>query len=252
MVALRRLRRHPETRSTLRKVILPVSLLVIAAAAAVFTTAFYTDACSIRNVVVKGNANLDATYVRRESGIDSYKNLITLPVGRIESNLKQDPWVEDVKISRRLLHTVSIEVRERQPVAVIEFSGAGFLVDSHGYVIKKVGLAEYKTLARINGGEVSVPVVGCTVGQGKVKDCISMLRKMPAELRGLITIANPFDGRGLVFACQMGFKVIYGTASDAQKKNEIMQAIMIDIKNNHRRVAYLDLRIPESPVIVPN
>jgi hypothetical protein len=32
----------------------------------------------------------------------------------------------------------------------------------------------------------------------------------------------------------------------------VMEAIMLDIKNNHRKVAYLDLRVPDSPVIKPD
>lgn len=251
-MALKRLKRHPEMRSTFTKVLLVVLLIFLAAGTTVFVLAFYTDTCSVRNVVVKGDNNLDAAYIRRESGVDSYKNLITLPVGRIESNLKQDPWIEDVKISRRLLHTVNIEVRERQPIAVIDFNGAGFLVDGNSYVIKKVNLTEYKSIVRIYGGNTSVPMVGCALDQRKIKECVAVMSKMPAELRGPIALANPFDGRGQVFVCRSGFKIIYGTISDTEKKNEVMEAIMLDIKSNHRRVAYLDLRVLDSPVIGPD
>jgi cell division protein FtsQ len=252
MVAQKRLRRHPETRSTFLKILVLVSLILLAAGATVFALAFYTDICSIKNVVVKGSKNLDASYVRRESGVDSYKNLITLPVGKIETNLKQDPWIENVKISRKLLHTVTIEIRERQPIGVIDFDGAGFLVDGYGWVIKKVDPAEYKSIARIHGGDTSVPDVGCEVRNGKIRECTTTMRKMPVELRESITLANPFDAMGLVFVCRLGFKIIYGPAADTAKKNEVMEAIMLDIKSNHRRVAYLDLRVPDSPVVKPD
>lgn len=251
-MALKRLKRHPETRSTFSKIVVLVSLVLLLAGVTVFTLVFYTDLCSIKNVVVKGCNNLDASFVRRESCIDSYKNLITLPVGTIESNLKQDPWIEDVNISRKLLNTVNIEVRERRPIAVIDFDGAGFLVDDHGYVIKKVDLTEYESLTRIHGGDTSIPVVGCVVSNRKIKDCITAMGKMPDELRESIALANPFDGRGQVFVCRGGFQVIYGRASENAKKNEVMEAIMLDIKSNGRRVAYIDLRVPDSPVIMPD
>jgi len=251
-VALKRLKRHPETRSVFSKVLALVTLILLVAGATLSVLAFYTDTCRIKNVVVKGSSNLDASYVRLESGVDSYKNLITLPVGRIENNLKQDPWIEDVKISRKLLHTVYIVIRERQPIAVIDFGSSGLLVDGQGFVIKKVDHAAYKSLARINGGDTSIPVIGCEVGKGKIKDSIDAIENMPVELREYITAANPFDGRGQVFACSLGFQIIYGTGSDAARKNEVMEAIMLDIKNNHRKVAYLDLRVPDSPVIKPD
>jgi hypothetical protein len=88
--------------------------------------------------------------------------------------------------------------------------------------------------------------------QRKIKECVAVMSKMPAELRGPIALANPFDGRGQVFVCRSGFKIIYGTVSDTEKKDEVMEAIMLDIKSNHRRVAYLDLRVLDSPVIVPD
>ena len=251
-MAPKRLKRHPETRSTFSKIVVLVSLVLILAGVTIFTLVFYTDTCSIRDVVVKGCKNLDASFVRSESCIDSYKNLVTLPVGSIKSNLKQDPWIEDVNISRRLLHTVTIEVLERQPIAVVDFDGAGFLVDGHGYVIKKVDLNEHRSLARIHGGDTSIPIVGREVANRKIKDCVTSIGKMTAELRESITLANPFDGRGQVFVCRVGFQVIYGTTSESKKKNEVLEAIMLDIKSNGRRVAYIDLRVPDSPVMMPD
>ena len=233
------------------KVMVLVAMILFGAGVAVFVLAFYTDICRIKSVIVKGNRNHDAAWVRRESGVGAYENLITLPVGRIESNLKQDPWIEDARIGRRLLHTVNIEILERQPIAVIDFSGAGFLVDDHGSVIEKTGLTEYKSLTRIHGGDTSIPVVGCVVGNRKIKECVDAMGEMPADVRGAISLANPFDGRGQVFVCRSGFQIIYGTISEAARKNEVLEAIMLDIKNNNRRIAYLDLRVPESPVIKP-
>jgi len=45
--------------------------------------------------------------------------------------------------------------------------------------------------------------------------------------------------------------VIYGHDTDSKKKNEMLEAIVADVKNNKRNIAYIDLRVPDSPVIKP-
>ena len=44
-----------------------------------------------------------------------------------------------------------------------------------------------------------------------------------------------------------GFLVIYGSHEDASIKNDLLEALMLDMRENGRAAEYIDIRVPDSP-----
>jgi cell division protein FtsQ len=211
---------------------------------------FFTDTFSIEKVVINGNEMLPSEHLRQVSGIDSYDNLVTLPVGRIERNTENNSWIKDARISRKLLHTVRIEVEERKPVALLDFGGSAFVMDSSGYTISKVEPGQFEELPRLFAGDCSVPKVDTNVRNKVLRRSIEMLSGMPESIREDIALVNPFDGRGHVMVSRSGYTIVYGEASECRHKDQVLEAIVIEIRSNGRNVAYIDVRVPDSPVVM--
>jgi cell division protein FtsQ len=249
---MKRLKRHPETRGLLFKTTLVSAVLLLVAAGLFAWLAFFTDACGINEIVVSGNEYLTQQYILERSGVGSYRNLVTLPVGRMAENLEQDPWIREARIGRHLLHKVTINIDERRPLAVVDFSGTALLVDDRGFVIARTTLDDYGDLPRIHGGDASVPQIETKVTNRKVRDCIELIAGMPDGVTGALSLANPFDGRGFVFIARPGYHIVYGSIEESSKKGQVLEAIVKDIENNNRSVAYIDVTVPDSPVIKPN
>jgi cell division protein FtsQ len=257
---LKRLKRFPDSRRELhlpdprrflkRALIIIVAVAVLGAGLAA-SLAFFTGACQIRRVNFTGNKYLTPDYLKQISGIESYSNLVTLPVGKVARNLETNPWVRGVQVQRHLLHTVNIHIAEREPVAVLDCGGAGFLVDGDGFAIAQVPNDQFKELPRVHGGVAKAPNIGAKVTDAKILACLRVIKSMPQSVRGLLLLGNPFDGRGPVFITSLGFNIVYGAAQDFASKNEELEAIIVDVKNNKRKIAYIDLRVPDSPVIKP-
>lgn len=257
---MKRLKRVPDSRRVLRisnwrralwRAVWSLIILAIAGACLVTFMVFFTSAFKIRDVNFTGNTNVSSDRLKQLSGLDAYSNLVTLPVGRIARNIKTDPWVKDVKVQRRLPHTLNIGIVERKPVALLDYSSAAYLLEDDGYVIEKVPSEEFKELPRVYGGEVPPPVVGSKVSDKRVLDCVAVLAGMPQRMRDTLLMGNPFDGRGQVFVSRNGFNVVYGRPTQMSAKNQVLEAILADVKNNKRKIAYVDVRIPDSPVIKP-
>lgn len=228
------------------------AITALGVAALIVCLALFTGICNIRKVNITGNKFLSAEYLRQLSGVDSHKNLVTLPVGRIARNLESNPWVRRVRVRRRLLNTVDIEVTERVPVAVLDYSGTGFLVDSNGFVTARTPLDQFAELPRVHGGTTAAPpVIGEVLKDKKMLECVKVIGRMPAPVQAVLALGNPFDGRGQVFITRLGFQVVYGHETDARKKNEVLQVIIADVASNKRNIAYIDVRVPDSPVIRP-
>lgn len=243
--------RLPRPWRLLKRTALAIGVLLVAVALIAAALVMFTGVTDIRDVKFSGNKYVPLDYLQQASGIANYKNLITLPVSRIATSLMKNPWVSKVRVKRKLLHDVDIAITERVPVAMIETAGTGYLVDATGMVMAGCPEDQLKEMPRIFGGEAGPPVIGEKVSDRKISECVKILGTMPASMRSLLAMANPFDGRGPVFICTLGFNVVYGNARDARRKNEVMEAIVTDVKNNRRKIEYIDIRVPDSPVIRP-
>jgi len=246
---MKRLKRHPESRSLVVKVGVALGVIAVATAGVLIWLVFFTGAFGITTVEVKGNGIRTADYIRQESGAAAYHDIVTLPVGRISEKLEQDPWIRRARVSRRPLHTVIITVEERSPVALLDCKGARFVVDGTGWVIEGAPAGGPVSLPVISGGDMSTPKIGAPIADRRVRDCVTVMSGMSQQLRSSMAMANPFDGRGQVFVSKDGFQVVYGSGSEKARKNEVLEAIMIDARNNGRSTEYIDVRVPDSPVI---
>jgi cell division septal protein FtsQ len=234
--ARRRPEPQPEKRRKATRVLAAVLVLALVAVGLLAWLAFYTNVCAIERVRVTGNRNLTREQVRQL---------------RLAANLERDPWIKRASVSRHLLHTVNIAIEERPPLAVLDYSGAGFLVDAAGLVIAPAAEDRFASLPRVYCAELAPPKPGEKIKDKAVLESLEIMGSMPTGLKGSVVLANPFDGRGQVFASKDGFNIVYGDASDLAKKNEVLQAIVTDISNTGRKIAYVDVSVPDAPVIKP-
>ncbi|MBU1670163.1 MAG: FtsQ-type POTRA domain-containing protein [Actinobacteria bacterium] len=256
---MKRLKRNPDSRISAKRIswhglrngLLWVAAMAVVAAGGMLALAMFTGACEINAVRVEGNHFLTSEQVVQISGVEAYTNLFTLPVGELSRDLEANSWVADARIERHLLHTVIIRITERSPIAMLYCGGPTFLVDRHGYVIAGAPEDQLPELPRIYGGDMKPPEPGTTIDEPEVAEGLEVMASMPPGIRDLLQLCNPYDGRGQVFVTRGGFNIVYGSADQARLKNEVLQAVLVDVSKNNRGIAYVDVRVPDSPVIKP-
>ena len=78
---------------------------------------------------------------------------------------------------------------------------------------------------------------------------------MPTLVTAQVTVigcpASAVAGAETLSSARSGYNVVYGSASKMKQKNEVLQAVATDVNNNKRKIAYIDVRVPDSPVIKP-
>lgn len=247
----RRLNPGPGTRRLARGLIVLALVVVTLAAGSLAWLAFFTDTFKVREIRVTGNNHLAPAHIRQLSLVDSYGSIITLPVDNIARNLERDPWISKARIRRRLPGTVEIEVVERAPMVMLDYGGTGFVADSTGYLIEASGLDRFPELPRVFCGDVPPPSISDRPKEPEVRECLEVVASMPPDMRSTLLLGNPFDGRGQVFKTRLGFDIVYGRAADLSEKNEVLEAITTDVRENVRSISYVDVRVPDSPVIAP-
>lgn len=134
-----------------------LSMLVICAAIVAALTLFFR----VEEVRVSGQERYTAEEVLQASGVKQGDNLFLLNkydlAGRIVEEL---PYIEELRISRKLPDTLLIDVTECGRPMGIEQDGYLWLVSSRGKIVDQLTPEENADLGRITGCQLLAPSVG--------------------------------------------------------------------------------------------
>lgn len=108
----------------------------------------------VHNLEVKGNSAISRTRLRELSGVVEYKtSMIGMDADAIKGQIEADPWVREAQVSRSWPSTVTIDVVEHRPVAMVNSGGAN---DSQLYYTDAGGES---FLPVMTGKDLDFPVI---------------------------------------------------------------------------------------------
>ncbi len=128
------------------KLLLKILVLVgIIAGAVVFATC--SPIFNIADIEVLNNNRLSSETIISLSGISKEQNIFSFISARVSDNIKQNAYIEDVKIKRIIPNKVQIEVQEREPKFSIPVLGEFAYINTQGYILE------------ITQNELNLPVI---------------------------------------------------------------------------------------------
>ncbi|NPV60268.1 MAG: FtsQ-type POTRA domain-containing protein [Actinobacteria bacterium] len=202
----------------------------------------------MREVVVRGNERLDASFLRALSGITPETHLLKMDVKAVERALLTEPYVESVEVSRHFPATVSLDVKERKPVGYVCQSGRFALVAVDGMVLESVEQAP-PALAEIRVAGMPLLVPGTRLESEGFLQVASLLSSMDESLATLVSAAG--SSGGMLFLEARGIKVLYGDLSELERKNSITCLALAELVDRYGAVEYIDVSFPDRPAIKP-
>lgn len=209
----------------------------------------YTGVLNVGEVKVVGNRRLDAGYLRALSGITSRTHLLRMDVKAVERALLSEPYVAEVKVGRRFPRTVILQVREKEPMAVVMQNGKYHLVDSEGMVLE--------SREERGGGLVEIPCresrplyPGVRLEDMDLPRFATIIREMPGALREVTESVGFQDGDGF-FLRAADTMVVIGDTNEVARKLEIAWLALQEMSARYGRLAYVDVTYPDHPVIKP-
>lgn len=100
-----------------------------------FTTQIKIDLLQVEAIEVSKLRHLTRDEVVELTGVRPGDSMLGLRLRHIGEQLAKNPWIETVQVRRYFPHTLSIEVVEREPVAVMNL-GFLYYMDAKGEVFK--------------------------------------------------------------------------------------------------------------------
>lgn len=209
-----------------------VSLVLVAAIA---WLAFWSPLLAVRQVQVTGVSGAEKAAVDALVNVDNGTPLARVDLGAVEERVRTRRTIAEVAVQREWPSTLRVRTVPRQPALVLKNpQGQLEVVDSTG--------VSYETVTKAPAG---VPVVTAASSKGTTKEALeaalSVIHTLPVDLAKQVT-AIQVSTANLVSFTLDGVKVVWGGAEQADRKLEILRALLATDPE------VIDVSAPDTPV----
>jgi cell division septal protein FtsQ len=188
------------------------------------------------------------------------ENLLAVDLRHVEGRLEALPWVRMVHAIRYPPSAVEIRVEVRQPVATVRLSRTVWTVDADGVVL---GPGTKPGLVEIHAPNSVLPGVGAAVSDAAVRNALAVRAALPPHLSRAVDRYDAPSERGLrihlvfpelagVSPQTSGIWVRFGADENSDEKARILDLLLEQVRRASGRIAEIDVRAPDNPVLVPD
>lgn len=178
---------------------------------------------NIKKIEIVGNNKLTRDEVISLSQIEIEENTFKLSKNKIEKNIKQNAYVESVKIKRNLPSTILIEIEERVPTYMITFANAYAYINNQGYFVE---ISKEKLELPIITGyatkeeDIQLGERLCTEDLQKLDDILQIMKAAESnEIANIVTKINIYDKQDYVLELKSEKKTVHvGDTSNLSTK----------------------------------
>lgn len=205
-----------------------VTFLIVAGAIIGSLTVFL----KVGHIEVSGNTYYTAEQIIGSSGIEVGNNLFGVnKFEAIEQIEKDYPYIETVRITRKLPDTFLFEITERKPCGYVVTSDGNWIVDSKGFLLERVEgegalsgakiIAEEPLVTPFAGGEVNWATAG------KKEALVTLLSELSShELLDAVSEINLSAVYSMQFKYEDRITVILGANEELTKKLNMLSAVL--------------------------
>ena len=224
-----------------------ISGLVISFAAYLTLPAF-----QVSNIIVLGNSKMTTEEIESRLNILLEKNTFLLDKQKIKEAFLSDPYIESVEISSKFPETAIFNIKKRQAVATVKFSGGFLVIDENGAVLESTQELSKIVKPLISGIEVTQVKLGEKLDIenqdifGLIQSVISNVRS--AKLLNNISQIEITGDSEILMTTPQGVNVLLGKGENLNEKMLILNQILIDLHEKKIYSGYIDMRYDGYPV----
>lgn len=206
---------------------------------------------SVKKINIRDNKRLSRDEVIAIAGVRPGDKMLKLDLQAIGSHLEKNPWVEHVMVKRAFPDALHIQVKEREPVAVVNL---GYLcyVDGGGTLFKALNegdALDYPVLTGFSEDDVSRDAAGTKAALKSAADLIAMLRTNPTFQVQDVSEIHFDKGFGFtLFTAEGGVPVRLGSDGFTEKLARFAK-IYKDLQGQMYSLEYIDLNYTDKIVV---
>jgi cell division protein FtsQ len=209
-------------------------------------------AFSVQKIIVTGNSLLDTADVLATAKIDSAENIWDTDLEKIRQRLKELPQVRTVEVSRMFPSRLLINIKERQPVALVISNGL-WGVDREGYLLPRYRFEVGMDFPVITGLNIKERRPGSKIENAKIvalAEFLGALQVSGPVVYYLISEVTMNDIYGVkAITVEKNIPVYFGK-ENLLRKSKKLTAAWEYLASEHKLddILYLDLRFDDQVV----
>ena len=126
-------------RKRIKKIKFVLKIVILIAVIAGGTAfALISPIFNIKDIQVINNIQVNSDTIVSLSGIKTGQNIFRFLKSKSIEKIKENPYIENIKIHRKLPSTIQIDVEERTPTYSIDYVGKYALINNQGYILEIV------------------------------------------------------------------------------------------------------------------
>lgn len=91
---------------------------------------------NIKDIKVINNNQVSQDTIISLSGLNADENIFKFYSNNIEDKIKENPYIEDVKVHRKIPNTIEIDVKERVAKYSVDYMGKYAYINTQGYILE--------------------------------------------------------------------------------------------------------------------
>ena len=245
-----RKRGQPPTRRWLPSArILLAAIGALALACGAYAVALETSVFAVHKLVIAGGSARVQQELRDALAPELGRSLLRVNGGDIDSRVEPLPDLVGVTFDRQFPHTLKIRVTAERPVLLLRRAQDTWLVSARGRVMRRLKTPRLSSLPRAwvpKGTAVSVGEMLKPDDGGLAAAALAPLspRTFPSGVRFVRS-----TGSELTFVLASGLEIRLGGLGDLRLKLAIARRILQRVQADSTTAGYLDVSVPERPVL---
>ena len=227
-----------------------VGLGLLAFAVGAYLTARDTSLFAVRTLDVRGGTPTLRAQIRAALAGEVGTSLLRVDEGSLATKLTSLPAVRSFTFDRAFPHTLRVVVRRERPVLVVRRvpGKEAYLVAASGRVLRALPHPERSTMPRLWVTHAVAITVGATLAPGVAAAATAAGAGRDVVLAGGIRTVRETSSE-LTLTLGSGLDVRLGDAGDLRLKLAIARRIIAESGGGAIGDGYLDVSVPERPVL---
>lgn len=216
-----------------------------------------SDFFQITAIDIRGCRHTDQNLILKLSGVDIHTNLLAISSEEIKQKIVAHEWIESATLSRHWPNQLTITVKERTPIALLNQSDGLHYLDKNGNIFAAVGASEDVDFPVITGkiaGDVSSP--SAVASSSVMQEALCLLRYagrgnsfLPKQNISEINIAE--DGDMILYLADRVFPIYLGKSDINIKYSRLVKVLRkLYKKREFLNTAYIRMDYSQDEVLV--
>ena len=91
---------------------------------------------NIKTIEVINNQNISQEQIKNSSGIILNENMFKMSSKDVKNKLLQNPYIESVKVKRKIFDKIQIDIKERNATSMLEYGNSYIYINNQGYILE--------------------------------------------------------------------------------------------------------------------